>query len=187
MPHDAWMNPLTRRQKALVLVTSIARVAGGLVMIFVGLMLVPDHRAHGPFLPALVVVVGVSAYLWFFRGQIRRVRRSPYPYIVASEALILVAAMFLALFAALYVVIENTHAGSFTEPLDHFTAYYYALTVLATVGFGDITPVTVAARTASMMQMAIDIVFVAVVLKVLTGAAARARRAHAAGQQESSA
>ena len=90
-----------------------------------------------------------------------------FPSLRAGEALILVAAMFLAMFAMVYVLISERDPASFTEPLDAFTSYYFALTVLATVGFGDITPVDTLARSLTMVQMALDLVFIAVVIRVI--------------------
>jgi hypothetical protein len=87
--------------------------------------------------------------------------------------------MFLAVFAAIYVMISSQSPGSFTEPLDHFTAYYFALTVLATVGFGDITPISDGARLACMVQMALDIAFIGATVKILGGTASRAMRERA--------
>ena len=47
------------------------------------------------------------------------------------------------------------------------------MTVLATVGFGDIAPVTTIARVAVMVQMVLDIAFIGLAAKVLFGAADR--------------
>ena len=77
----------------------------------------------------------------------------------------------LAIFAVIYVLISEGNPESFTEPLDRFTAYYFALTVLATVGFGDITPVTTLARAVTMIQMSLDLALIAVLVKVMGGAA----------------
>jgi len=80
-----------------------------------------------------------------------------------------------------YVIISDGNDAAFTESLDAFNAYYYALTVLATVGFGDIAPASVAARSASMLQMALDIAFIAVLIRIMGGVARKAideRREH---------
>jgi len=84
------------------------------------------------------------------------------------------AAMFLAVFSITYLLLSRANTASFTEPLTGFTSYYFSLTVLATVGFGDITPKTVSARSVTMVQMALDLVFVAVLLRVVMGAARKA-------------
>ena len=70
--------------------------------------------------------------------------------------------------------------------MDDFTAFYYAMTVLATVGFGDITPVNTLARSLSMVQMAIDITIVGVAFKVLSGSAQQAIKKRQGTSQQSS-
>jgi voltage-gated potassium channel len=105
---------------------------------------------------------------------LRGVYKSRYPTLRAIEALILTAAMFLAIFSMLYVTISLDSPTAFSEPLDSFNAYYFALTVLATVGFGDIAPNSVPARSVTMVQMALDIAFIAVLIRVMGGAAKKA-------------
>jgi divalent metal cation (Fe/Co/Zn/Cd) transporter len=150
---------------------SIIRTLLGLVLIFWILSLVPEQIDGTIWLPIGIFIVGIAFYGYVFKIQLRRIRKSRFPALSAIEALILIAVSFLAIFAAIYVMISGKNPDSFTEPLDHFTAFYFALTVLATVGFGDITPVTSGARLACMIQMGIDIGFIAVLLKVVTSAA----------------
>jgi hypothetical protein len=78
-------------------------------------------------------------------------------------------------FAATYVVVDHNSPGSFTEPLSRLDAAYFAVTVLATVGFGDITPLTEVTRSLVMAQMLVDLAFVGLVAKVLVGAVRRRR------------
>jgi hypothetical protein len=116
-----------------------------------------------------------------FSRQISKVKSAKHPIFRSAEALLVVATMFLAVFASAYVMISAQEATAFTESLNHFTAFYFSLTVLATVGFGDITPVSDTARLVCMVQMALDIVFIATAVKVLGGAAQGALKARAAG------
>ena len=127
-----------------------------------------EARSYG----ITVVVAGICLiYIIFFLVQIRQIRNSKYPSLRAAEAVVSSAILFLAAFAAIYVLIEGTVANSFSEELSPFDSYYFAMTVLATVGFGDITPVSTAARTASMIQMALDLVFIGVVVRVFAATA----------------
>ncbi len=150
---------------------SILRTVIGFIGIMWALSLVPETPDYTLWRPIAVIVLGVTIYIIFFKRQLRRVEKSRFPAVSAFEALILVAVMFLAFFAAIYVMMSATDAASFTEPLDHFSAFYFALTVLATVGFGDITPVQSDARMVCMVQMAIDIVFIAVMIRAVSSAA----------------
>jgi len=48
---------------------------------------------------------------------------------------------------------------------------------LATVGFGDITPVSTVARATAMVQMAIDIAFIAVLVRIISSVASNTIKA----------
>lgn len=176
LPQDSVLQaqPIPRGQLVIQLLLAFVRLVGAGIVIAIMLALVPDEADVTLALPILLGVVATVLYLWFFRHQMRGVYKARYPTIRAAEALILVAAMFLALFSMAYVLISADNPGAFTEPLTSFSAYYYALTVLATVGFGDIAPNTVSARSVTMVQMALDIAFIAVVLRVMTGTARKA-------------
>lgn len=165
---------IPRSQLALQLLLAALRLAGAGIVIAIMLVLVPEEADVTVALPVLLGVVATVLYVLYFRHQMRGVYRARYPLLRAAEALILVAAMFLALFSMAYVLISADDPGAFTEPLTPFSAYYFALTVLATVGFGDIAPNTVTARSVTMVQMALDIAFVAVVFRVMSGAARKA-------------
>ena len=51
-------------------------------------------------------------------------------------------------------------AGSFSQQLTHTDALYFTVTVFATVGFGDITAKTEAARLVVTGQMIIDLIII---------------------------
>jgi voltage-gated potassium channel len=177
---------VTRGQVVRLVATSVARTVAGMAIIFLVLSLVPQRPDASVILPILLVVAGVAAYGWFFAHQLNKVTHAMHPEVRSIEALVLVATMFLAVFAAVYVMISSQSPGSFTEPLGHFSAYYFALTVLATVGFGDIAPASDGARLACMVQMAIDIAFIGATVKILGGTANRALRARALRERETS-
>ena len=153
---------------------TVVRMFVGFWVIFFTLTLVPNE-ADGRFaLPLAIAVLAVVGYAWFFKRQLAGVYKAKFPTLRAVEALVLVAAMFLAVFSMIYVMISLSDPQAFTEELEPFNSYYFSLTVLATVGFGDITPVTTLARSVTMVQMALDLVFVAVLIRVIGGAARRA-------------
>jgi hypothetical protein len=60
--------------------------------------------------------------------------------------------------------------------LTRFDAVYFTVTVLATVGFGDIAAVTQTARILVTIQMLADLVLIGFVAKVLLGAAQQRRQ-----------
>lgn len=171
---------LTRREHVEIALASTARIILGLVVIALALSFVPQTPGVDMAGPIIVIVACAVIYVWYFRRQLKRIKRSKFPQLAAIEALILIATMFLAVFAAIYVMQSTANPAAFSEPLDHFNAYYFALTILATVGFGDITPVTTAARATAMVQMAIDIAFVAVLVRIISTVATNTIKQRAA-------
>ena len=164
----------TPREIAKAAVGTVIRLFLGFWIIFGILNLVPDAPDGRFVLPFLVAALAIILYLWFFKRQLGAVYHARFPTLRAAEALVLIAAMFLAVFSMIYVMISLSDGSSFTEVLDPFTSYYFSLTVLATVGFGDITPVSTLARSVTMVQMALDLVFVAVLLRIIGGTVRRA-------------
>jgi voltage-gated potassium channel len=166
--------PISKRELALVIAQTLGRLLLGFAFILWMMSLSPKSAEDSVLYPAFLAIAGITVYALFFRRQLKGVYKARYPTLRAVEALILTAAMFLAIFATAYVEISLETPGAFTEALDSFSAYYYSLTVLATVGFGDIAPSTVPARAVTMVQMALDIAFIAVLIRVMGGAAKKA-------------
>ncbi|MDO8307346.1 MAG: potassium channel family protein [Actinomycetota bacterium] len=174
---------LSRRELALVSLQTAARLLIGFAFIFWLMSLAPESPEESAVYPVAMAVGGSAIYAVFFVRQLRGVYKARFPTLRAVEALILTATMFLAIFSVFYVVISVDNPDAFSEPLNSFSAYYFALTVLATVGFGDISPTTVPARAVTMAQMALDIAFIAVLIRVMGGAAKKALQERA-GRRE---
>lgn len=170
-PTNSGQGNYTRRQLVVVIGTSVVRILIGSAIVLGALALVPETPNASALLSIGILAATITVYVVLSHRQIRRVREARYPTLEAMEALVLIAIMFLAVFAGVYVHLSANDPAAFTETLDHFTAFYFALTVLATVGFGDITPVSDPARLVCMIQMGIDLVFIGLLIKVLGGAA----------------
>ena len=137
----------------------------------------------------VLLLVGLLVFAVVITWQIRSILVSSYPGLRAVEALAFAIPLFLLLFALVYFKMADLQAQAFSEPLNRTDALYFTITVFATVGFGDITPLTQPARVATMVQMLGDLVVVGLVLQVMIGAvkAGRQRRdAASAGSAESS-
>ena len=83
----------------------------------------------------------------------------------------MILVVFLVLFSALYLSISHNSASTFTESLDHMGALYFTVTVFSTVGFGDITAKTDAARAVVSVQMILDLILIGTVARLLITAA----------------
>jgi hypothetical protein len=117
----------------------------------------------------LVVLTGVVVF------QVRWIVASRFPGLRGVEALATSIPLFLLLFAGTYVVMAAISASNFSEPLTRTDALYFTVTVFATVGFGDITAKTEAARLVVTGQMIVDLVTIGVAVKVIVGAVKRGR------------
>ena len=130
-------------------------------------------------LTSAMAVVGVV-----FVTQARSVQRAAMPELRAVQALGVVIPLFLLVFALTYLSLSHSNVGSFSEPLDHGDAIYFTVTVFATVGFGDIAPLTLAARMTVSVQMLLDLIILGFVVRVIFGAARSAFERRGEGTDE---
>jgi hypothetical protein len=159
------------RRRMLLSVLRTGAVVGTMLVVYVTAPL--DQRPVGAIAVRLLLslLALVAVLLW----QIRSVGRSPNPVLRGVEALVVTVPLLVLTFAATYVVVDHNSPGSFSEDLSRLDSAYFAVTVLATVGFGDITPLSETARSLVMSQMLVDLAFVGLVAKVLVGAVRRRR------------
>ena len=121
-------------------------------------------------LTVLELVVGLVVVGALILWDLREIARSDHPRLRAVETLATVVPLFLVLFSSIYFLMERSDAGSFSTPLTRVDALYLSVTVLSTVGFGDITPVSEVARIIVTGQMLANLVLVGLVARVLLDA-----------------
>jgi voltage-gated potassium channel len=148
----------------------------GVLVLYVALPL--DRRFDAT--TVLLLLAGLLAVGLLVAWQVWAILRSAHPALKAIEATALSLAVFLLLFAAVYVVLSDTDAQAFTEPLSRVDSLYFVVTVFATVGFGDISPVSEVARVLTTIQMVSDLVLIGLVLRVFLVAVDRRRQQSAA-------
>ena len=116
-------------------------------------------------------------------GLARRV--TPAQWRAVESGLAAVTGRMLALLpaprAAALAVMATMSASNFGGRLTHTDGLYFTVTVLSTVGFGDITAKTEAARLVVTGQMIADLVILAVAVKIVVGAVSRGRQSGDAG------
>jgi hypothetical protein len=133
----------------------------------------PDARIQTQLALAAYMLAWIVIFLLVFRWQIRRVARAVHPQTAMVEAIAVIFVLFVGVFAKCYHMLSLVNPATFTEPLTFFSSVYFSLTILATVGFGDITPVTDTARMLTMIQMVLDLILLGVAVRVVSGAATR--------------
>ena len=79
--------------------------------------------------------------------------------------------MFLVAFSAIYLALSHENAGTFTQHLTHARALYFTITIFSTVGFGDITPRTDAARLVVSAQMLLDLALIGAGVRLILNVA----------------
>jgi voltage-gated potassium channel len=134
----------------------------------------PVTAVAGAWTIGVLALAGLLGMGWEFVRQVRRISQSPQPAAAAVEALALVFGLFLTLFAFLYLYTDLATPGSFSEPIDKMAGIYFSVTVMATVGFGDITAVSDVARALVTLQMVLDMILIGAAVKILLGTAKRA-------------
>ncbi len=170
-PQRLAMLAIRERRKAVVTTTirSVLAFAGVLGIYF----LLPVGDWGGDGVSAFRLVLGVLMFAAFLGWQVRRILSSAVPALQAIEALIVAIPTFIVVYASTYVSISQASPGSFSETIDKTSALYFTVVTLGTVGYGDIAPVTSGARMAVSSQVMFDLVLIAVVVRLLTGAAKR--------------
>ena len=156
---------LRRRHAALSLLQSALVSTAIVVSYFVLPLASPLTTAT-----VLVLLLGLAVVAGLLTWHIRGIARSPYPRARTVTALATTLPLFLVVFASTYFVMGRTDPGSFSEALSRLDAIYFTVTVFATVGFGDIVPLTTAARIVVTVQMLGDVVLVGFVAHAIVGA-----------------
>lgn len=72
------------------------------------------------------------------------------------------------LFAMAYAVVSRADRAAFNVPLGLGVAFYYSVTTLATVGYGDILPCSPIARTIAVLEILAGLIYVILVLSVVS-------------------
>src|SRR6478672_8800316 len=130
---------LTKGQRKRLAIQLVLRSLVVAIMLFVAYYTLPMKRPENAGI--VVLVVGVLVLALVLTWQIRGIMGSPFPRLRAFETLTIGVPLLLIVFASAYYVISAGDPGTFSQQMDKVGALYFTITVFATVGFGDITPV----------------------------------------------
>lgn len=155
-----------RRRLAIVAVVRTGLTIALVVALYFLLPLDHGSNAGAAAELALGVLVLVAIIMW----QIRRIVGSDRPISRAVEALALSVPLYVLLFATTYFLMARAYQTSFGGPLSRTDAMYFSSTIFTTVGFGDITAKSEAARLVVTLQMWLDLVFLGLVVRLVVNA-----------------
>lgn len=175
MPSDAHIdsNALprqVRRRRAIFIIVRSFLIAAAVIVGYFALPL-DSSRAWG----GLELLVGLVLIAGLLTWQVRGILRSPVPGVQAIATLAVTVPLFLVLFAATYYLMADADESNFSEPLTRLDSLYFTVTMFATVGFGDITAASQAARGVATIQMVLGLVLVGLIARVIFGAVQEAR------------
>jgi voltage-gated potassium channel len=163
---------MTRWRFVVLSVVRSLLSAGALTVVYY--LLPVDRRLSVWTLVLLVAVLAIVVVVIVW--QVRLIMRARYPTLQGVEALALAVPLFLLVFANVYFLLALNQPGSFTAPLTRTDALYFTVTVFATVGFGDIAPVSQTARILVTGQMIGNLLVIGVAIRVIMLAVQRSRQ-----------
>jgi voltage-gated potassium channel len=117
------------------------------------------------------LVAGFSLFTVALVYEVRAITRAKRPILRAAVAMALIIPLFVIMWAWTYLTMSRSAPAAFGQRFSRITALYFAVTVFGTVGFGDIVPKTDIARLVVTLQILSDLIVVAVVVRLLIGAA----------------
>jgi hypothetical protein len=153
-----------------VLLTGLRAIATSALVLAVYFVVPPQKHPHGSV--ALRLSVALAFFIAVLLYEVQAIIRSNRPMLRAANAMALVIPVFVVEFAWTYITLSRNNPAAFTGgTLDKVGALYFTVTVFTTVGFGDIAARTHPARLAVTAQMVLDVIVIAVVIRLILEAA----------------
>ena len=166
-PPEERLPPARRRR--LLLHASLRALATAAVLVALFYTLPLNQRSDAwavtQLVLGLVVLAGMVAW------QVRAIIGSEFPRVRMLEALFVAVPFYVVIFAVTYHLLAGSGDNDFGEPLSRSDALYFTVTVLSTVGFGDITPRSETARLVVTFQMLANLILIGLGARTLLGAA----------------
>jgi bacteriorhodopsin len=164
------LESLDRREQRRVIGRSAIRILVSVVLLFAlyGSLPVADRTGLGTLVELFVGLVIFGAVLSW---QGLKIMGAEHPELRAAEALAIAVPIVLIVFAFTYLSLSHAQPRSFSEPLNHVRSVYFVITVISTVGFGDITPKTDAAMIIVSFQIMLDLVLLVGIVRAVFFAA----------------
>jgi hypothetical protein len=159
-----------RRQRNKLIAKTLLRSLITAVVLFVAYFVVPFDNVHDA---GTVVFLTIGLVLVFatVAWQVHAIIGADYPRLQLIESLSALVPLLIVVFAATYILIEKNTPTAFNTPLSRTDSLYFTITVLSTVGFGDIVAKSGFARMIVSVQMVLDLVLIGIIVRVLMTAA----------------
>lgn len=120
----------------------------------------------------LALIVGLLV------GAVTLIRRSQFVVARSLEALVVTVIVYLLLYARFYASAASADPAAFSQPLDLIDALYFTVTTFATVGYGDIHPVSSSVRLMVTVQMLLNLALLGGGVRLILTAGRRTMEEH---------
>ena len=162
-----------KRRAVIVAVLRALLTASVLIALYYALPLDFEESAVSA---AAKLTLGAAAFLGLLTWNLRAITQSDNPGLRALEGLMAVVPLFILLFSATYFTMSHNDDGAFSALLSRTDALYFTVTIFSTVGFGDLTAKTEAARLLVSAQMILDLIILGLGVRIILEAVERGRK-----------
>ncbi len=136
---------------------------------------IPFDEGIGVLLAGLVVLATITALVPLSIRRAGQVMTSDQPVLVAAQSLFTMLTVMIVSFASVYYVL-GTHRPLQMQGIEtKIDALYFTITVLSTVGFGDITATGQGARLIVSAHMIVNVVLLTIAIRLLSWAVKQRR------------
>ena len=133
------LSDLSSAERRNRIALAVARITAAWA-IFIGIYYFIPFNAKYSYDAIIRLGVGALIFVVILYVQVRHIRGADVPELRAIESIGTIVPFFLVAFAGTYITLSHASQSNFSVPLNHTNALYFTITVLSTVGFGDITP-----------------------------------------------
>jgi hypothetical protein len=144
-----------------------------LALLTVSYYLLPseDLAGPGPLGRLGGMVLALAGFILVVRTQLKGLRSGQWPVLARIEALLTALYLLILVFATTYFIVYRIAPDQIVGIADRTDSLYFAVTVISTVGFGDIHAVGTTGRAIVTGQMLFDLVYVGAALRALSARA----------------
>jgi hypothetical protein len=168
--------PTPRQRRSLILRAVLQALLTATLLLGLYYVLPMDTALNTHTVLLLILYLAILAAILTWR--IRAITQADYPGLRAIDTLAAVVPLYILAFATTYYLAERANSAYFSQPLTRTGALYFSMTVFSTVGFGDITAKTDAARLVVTAQMFLDLILLGFGARVVLGAINLGRQRH---------
>lgn len=170
MSHTSFAD-LDRRHRRRLFGASALNIAYSTAILAVLYVVLPAAGDASGLTVALKLVIGSVVFLGLLGWRVVRILGDEHPELRAAEAFMFAFAALVFVFAYVYLSMSRARPANFSEHLDHASALYFTVTVIGTVGFGDIVARTDVARLLVAAQIVLDLGVIAGIARTVVFAA----------------